>query len=177
MRDWWFGPSALPTTEPPISGGSRTTLTHSEPPRSFNDLETTNESNRNHDYSMTRRVKVTGYLYHGLVPDGAVYVSRTSTAVTLSMSPYANPFPVKKKYPLAESLRLYRLHAAGFDLATLRRDLEGQRPRPPVPTRPAMPRGRAARAGHQRKRQHPMSSVVIILTAAGSRVGFDQGVG
>jgi hypothetical protein len=72
---------------------------------------------------MSRRVKVTGDLFHGQVPDGAVYVSRQ--APHLKRSPYANPYTVKK-YPLAESLRLYRLHAESFDLASLRRDLAGR---------------------------------------------------
>jgi hypothetical protein len=34
--------------------------------------------------------------------------------------------PSRVKYGLAESLRLYRLHAAGFDAAALRRDLAGK---------------------------------------------------
>jgi hypothetical protein len=72
---------------------------------------------------MTRRVKVTGDYFHGQVPDGAVYFSRQ--APHLKRSPYANPYPTKM-HGLAESLRLYRLHAAGFDLATLRRDLAGK---------------------------------------------------
>jgi hypothetical protein len=69
-----------------------------------------------------RRVKVTGDLYHGHIPDGAVYVGRGKPG--LPGSPYANPFPVKT-YGLAESLRRYRLHAEGFDVATLQRDLAG----------------------------------------------------
>ena len=72
---------------------------------------------------MTTRVKVTGDYFHGRIPDGAVYVSRR--APHLKGSPYASPFPVKT-YGLAESLRLYRLHAESFDLATLRRDLAGR---------------------------------------------------
>ena len=65
---------------------------------------------------MTRRVKVTGDLFHGQVPDGAVYVGRAAPG--LRKSPYANPFPVKT-YGLAESLRHYRLHAEGFNAAAL----------------------------------------------------------
>jgi hypothetical protein len=64
---------------------------------------------------MSRRVKVTGDLFHGQVPNGAVYVGRAAPG--LRRSPYANPFPVKT-YGLAESLRRYRLHAEGFDAAT-----------------------------------------------------------
>jgi hypothetical protein len=70
-----------------------------------------------------RRVKVTGDLYHGQVPHGAVYVGRAAPG--LRKSPYANPYPVKT-YGLAESLWLYRTYAEGFDLATLRRDLAGK---------------------------------------------------
>jgi hypothetical protein len=42
---------------------------------------------------MTSRVKITGDLFHGQVPDGAVYVSRQ--APHLKRSPYASPYPVK----------------------------------------------------------------------------------
>jgi hypothetical protein len=73
--------------------------------------------------AMTRRVKVTGDLFHGLVPDGAIYVGRAAPG--LRKSPYANPFPAKT-YGLAESVRRYRLHAADFDMAVLRRDLAGK---------------------------------------------------
>ena len=54
--------------------------------------------------------------------DGAVYVGRA--APSLRKSPYANPFPVKT-HGLDESLRRYRMHAEGFDIATLRQDLAG----------------------------------------------------
>jgi hypothetical protein len=69
------------------------------------------------------RVRVTGDLFHGRVPNGAVYIGRAAPG--LRRSPYANPFPVKI-YGLAESLRLYRLHAEGFDAVTLQRDLAGK---------------------------------------------------
>ena len=62
---------------------------------------------------MSRRVKVTGDLFHGQVPDGAVYVGRQAPG--LRRSPYANPYPVKT-YGLAESLLRYRLHIEGFDM-------------------------------------------------------------
>jgi hypothetical protein len=71
---------------------------------------------------ITARVKVTGDIFHGRVPDGAVYVGRQAPG--LRKSPYANPYPVKT-YGLAESLRLYRLHAEGIDVAALRQDLAG----------------------------------------------------
>jgi Domain of unknown function (DUF4326) len=70
-----------------------------------------------------RRVKVTGDLFHGRIPDGAVYVGRQAPG--LRRSPYANPYPVKT-YGLAESLLRYRLHIEGFDMATLERDLAGK---------------------------------------------------
>jgi hypothetical protein len=57
------------------------------------------------------------------LPSG--FAGGNRVALLLKRSPYANPYTVKE-YPLAESLRLYRLHAAGFDVATLRRDLEGK---------------------------------------------------
>jgi hypothetical protein len=68
-------------------------------------------------------VKVAGDLFHGRVPDGAIYVGRAAPG--FRRSPYANPFPVKA-YGLVESLRRYRLHAEGFDVAALRRDLAGK---------------------------------------------------
>jgi Domain of unknown function (DUF4326) len=70
-----------------------------------------------------RRVKVTGDLFHGRIPDGAVYVGRQAPG--LCRSPYANPYSVKT-YGLAESLLRYRLHIEGFDMATLERDLTGK---------------------------------------------------
>lgn len=72
---------------------------------------------------MSRRVKVTGDLFHGQVPIGAVYVGRAAPG--LPRSPYANPYPVRTYGP-AESLRLYRLHAESFDPAAVRRDLAGR---------------------------------------------------
>jgi hypothetical protein len=42
---------------------------------------------------MSRRVKITGDLFHRQVPDGTVYVGRAAPG--LRRSPYANPFPVK----------------------------------------------------------------------------------
>jgi hypothetical protein len=91
-----------------------------------------------------KRAKVTGDLYHGQVPDGAVYVGRAAPG--LRRSPYANPYPVKT-YGLAESLRLYRIHAETFDLATTAPRPRRQRPRLLVQARPAMPCRHLAGAG------------------------------
>lgn len=54
-----------------------------------------------------QRVKVLGDLYHGRIPDGAVYIGRGKPG--LDHSPYHNPYSAKR-YGLAESLRLFRLH-------------------------------------------------------------------
>ena len=70
-----------------------------------------------------RRVNVTGDLFHGHVPEGAIYVGRAAPG--LSRSPYANPYPVSR-YGLAGSLQRYWLHAQGFDLTTLQQDLAGK---------------------------------------------------
>ena len=69
------------------------------------------------------RVKVTGDLFHGRVPNGAVYVGRAAPGLRKSL--YANPFPAKT-YGLTESLRHYQTHAEAFDLAAVRRDLTGK---------------------------------------------------
>lgn len=73
--------------------------------------------------SRPRRVKVTGDLFHGRVPDGAIYIERQAPG--LRRSQYANPFSVKT-YGLAESLRRYWLHAEKVQVVTLRRDLAGK---------------------------------------------------
>jgi hypothetical protein len=81
--------------------------------------------------TMPRRVKVIGDLFHGRVPDGAIYVGRAAPGLTVS--PYHNPFGVKK-YGLAESRRWFRAYLAArqqkgndsFPLADqARRDLAG----------------------------------------------------
>jgi hypothetical protein len=70
---------------------------------------------------MTHRVKVTGDLFHGQIPDGAVYVGRAAPGLRRSL--YANPFKIgRDAADAAEAVQLYRLHAEGFDLATLRQD-------------------------------------------------------
>ncbi|MFF5261329.1 DUF4326 domain-containing protein [Actinomadura viridis] len=84
--------------------------------------------------SEPRRVKVQGDLFHGRVPDGAVYVGRATPG--LKASPYRNPHPVGKPcklcggavHTLDESLALY---AADLDenpelLEQARRDLAGR---------------------------------------------------
>lgn len=58
---------------------------------------------------MPRIVKVEGDLYHGRVPEGAVYVGRNAPG--LSASPYRNPYSVKR-HGLPESRRLFRAYLA-----------------------------------------------------------------
>ncbi len=72
-----------------------------------------------------RRVKVEGDLFHGRVPDGAVYVGRAAPG--LPASPFANPFTVREYEP-AEAVRRYRdrLLAEPVLLAAVRRDLPGR---------------------------------------------------
>ena len=57
---------------------------------------------------MPRRVKVQGDLYHGRVPDGAVYVGRGARG--LKQSPFRNPFSVAKVGSAREAVRLYRAY-------------------------------------------------------------------
>jgi hypothetical protein len=45
------------------------------------------------DVAVMKRVKVTGDLFHGVVPNGAVYVGRGKPG--LKQSPFHNPFTVK----------------------------------------------------------------------------------
>ncbi|SEU46857.1 DUF4326 domain-containing protein [Nonomuraea wenchangensis] len=58
---------------------------------------------------MGRRVKVSGDLFHGQVPAGAVYIGRP--APSLPGSPFANPYSVKT-YGLENALARYRKHLA-----------------------------------------------------------------
>lgn len=51
-----------------------------------------------------QRVRVQGDLFHGRVPEGAVYIGRAAPG--LPASPYANPFPVKT-FGLGVSLDSY----------------------------------------------------------------------
>lgn len=52
-----------------------------------------------------RRVRVQGDLFHGVIPDGAIYIGRAAPG--LRKAPWANPFSARQ-YGRAESLRLYR---------------------------------------------------------------------
>ena len=74
---------------------------------------------------MPSRVKVGGDLYHGHVPEGAIYVGRAAPG--LPASPFANLFPVKK-HGRAEAIRLYREYLMDSPelLAQARRDLAGK---------------------------------------------------
>lgn len=69
------------------------------------------------------RVRVQGDLWHGRVPEGAVYVGRAAPG--LKASPYCNPFKVKEHG--AEALQLYAQHLAARPelLDAARRDLAG----------------------------------------------------
>jgi hypothetical protein len=73
----------------------------------------------------TSGVFLNGDLFHGRVPDGAVYVGRAAPG--LRASPYANPFRLRDHGP-AEAVRLYRDYLAKRqDLAeSARRDLAGR---------------------------------------------------
>ena len=59
------------------------------------------------EQSTGHRVRVEGDLYHGRIPDGAVYVGRAAPGI--KRSPFANPYPWRR-YGLDESLRLYVDH-------------------------------------------------------------------
>jgi hypothetical protein len=50
-----------------------------------------------------QRVRVTGDLFHGHVPVGAVYVGRAAPG--LPASPFASPFPLRKKFHRQHPLR------------------------------------------------------------------------
>lgn len=73
---------------------------------------------------MIKRVRVTGDLYHGRVPEGAVYVGRAAPG--LPASPYCNPFTVRKHG--TDALRLYAEHldANPHLVEQARRDLAGR---------------------------------------------------
>ena len=75
--------------------------------------------------SAPQRVKVEGDLFHGRVPDGAVYVGRAAPG--LPGSPFANPFTVRE-YGAAEAVSRYRgrLLSSPWLLAEMRRDLAGR---------------------------------------------------
>jgi hypothetical protein len=73
---------------------------------------------------MASRVRVQGDLWHGRVPEGAIYVGRAAPG--LKASPYRNPFTVRKHGP--EALRLFADHLdRNPDLvARARQDLAGK---------------------------------------------------
>lgn len=82
---------------------------------------------------MTRRVRVTGDLYHGRVPPGAVYVGRAAPG--LAGSPYANRHPVGRPcrtcdttHDQAAAVAAYRhdLARAPALVARARRELAGR---------------------------------------------------
>ncbi|MEU4235561.1 DUF4326 domain-containing protein [Nonomuraea sp. NPDC026600] len=54
-----------------------------------------------------RRVRVRGDLYHGQLPEGAVYVGRTAPGLPGSV--FRNPFTVRK-HGRARALELFREH-------------------------------------------------------------------
>ncbi|MEO3853712.1 DUF4326 domain-containing protein [Acrocarpospora sp. B8E8] len=54
-----------------------------------------------------RRVQVQGDLFHGRVPEGAVYIGRSAPG--LPASPYRNPYQVKGR-GREEAIRLYSRH-------------------------------------------------------------------
>lgn len=72
-----------------------------------------------------RRVRVTGGLHHGRVPDGAVYVGRAAPG--LSASPYANPYRANV-HGLDQCRTLFREHVADNPLlvAAARAELAGR---------------------------------------------------
>jgi hypothetical protein len=56
-----------------------------------------------------KRVKVTGDLFHGQVPAGAVYIGRAAPG--LPQSPFANPFSVRT-YGLENALAMWERYLA-----------------------------------------------------------------
>jgi hypothetical protein len=67
--------------------------------------------------------EVTGnYYFHGQIPEGAIDVGRQAPGQRCS----AVRQPLTAEGYDNESLKHYRLHAATFDAATLRRDLAGK---------------------------------------------------
>jgi len=74
---------------------------------------------------MPKRVRVSGDLFHGVVPDGAVYVGRAAPG--LPASQYANPYSVKI-LGRDGALRLYREYLEQHPdlVAQARGDLAGR---------------------------------------------------
>lgn len=70
-----------------------------------------------------KRVRVLGDLYHGRIPDGAVYVGRSAPG--LKASPFANPFTLKKHGPTALTLFAEYLDSRPDLIARVRNELAG----------------------------------------------------
>ena len=72
-----------------------------------------------------KRIRVQGDLFHGRVPDGAVYVGRATPG--LRASPYANRY-LARVHGAPEACRLYLEHFASHPdvMAGIRRDLAGR---------------------------------------------------
>jgi len=72
-----------------------------------------------------RRVKVQGDLYHGRIPEGAVYVGRAGPG--LPGSRFANPHKVREM-GRDEAIRMYREHLAAHPelVAAARAELAGK---------------------------------------------------
>jgi hypothetical protein len=71
---------------------------------------------------MPRRIKVRGNLFHGQVPEGAVYVGRAAPG--LKRSPFCNPYAVKA-HGLDKALALYAEHIKPM-IAGIRAELAGK---------------------------------------------------
>lgn len=73
-----------------------------------------------------KRVKVTGDLYHGRIPDDAVYVGRQAPG--LRRSPFANPFTVREYGTAAAAVDAYRQWLSGQPglIARARAELAGR---------------------------------------------------
>jgi uncharacterized protein DUF4326 len=71
------------------------------------------------------RVRVTGDLFHGQVPPGAVYVGRAAPG--LRASPFANPYKARE-HGSAQARQLYRAHLSSHPELVLRarRELAGR---------------------------------------------------
>jgi len=71
-----------------------------------------------------KRVKVTGDLFHGKIPEGAVYIGRGAPG--LKASPYRNPFTLKKHGAAAQRLFVEYLDARQELVEQARRELTGK---------------------------------------------------
>ena len=102
-----------------------------------------------------RRGKVQGDLFHGRVPDGAIYIGRAAPG--LAASKYANPFKVKV-YGAEAAVEMYRQHLdAHPELVEAARQIW------PTATRRAVP-------GTSRRRAGPLSWPATARCVAAPRV-------